>query len=113
MKKTREQARIDAAVVRQARAADKRSVRRHGRKCERIMQVDTDLFLNGIEYGRRHGVDNAWNEPDFVKECCERHPFIALEGYDGKDTSGGSGASDYMLREARRMLERTSEGVSV
>jgi hypothetical protein len=102
------QKRIDRAATRQRKAKEQRQVGRNlgcGTTGERVMQVDPVLFMNGVRYGRNHGVDNAWDHPEFVKEACQRHPDICVDGFDGNiGASGVSPISPYMLEQARKLV---------
>jgi len=94
-----------AAIQRQHRAKDHRNV---GRKCgssvERDMQIDPKLFTNGLDYGRKHGVDNAWNEPNFVDEVKRVHPEIVVGGERSVSTSGGCTVTQSTLDWARKRV---------
>ena len=68
----------EAAIVRQHRAKDHRKVAKQVGSGVRDMQIDPKLFANGLRYGREHGVDNIWNEPNAVDEIKKRHPEVVV-----------------------------------
>jgi len=68
---------------------------------ERVGRIDPVLFHQGRKQGKRLGVKgNPWDDKDFCKEMSDCHPEIGDMGGGG----GGSGASDYMLKAARKLV---------
>lgn len=80
---------LDRAAAKQKRAKERRRVAAEiGGSGVRTHQIDPVLFHQGVAYGRKHGVDNAWDDPNFVEEVSKRHPEIVV-GAGGKITVGG------------------------
>jgi len=80
------------AIQQQHRAVEKRKVGKRVADGERDMQIHPKLFANGLRYGRKHGVDNAWNDPNAVDEFKKVHPEIVV----------GSGRSSSLSAPIRR-----------
>jgi len=81
------QAVLDKAAALQRKAAKERPVAREVGGGERVMQIDSRLFHQGVAYGRKHGVHQPWDDPNFVQEVQNVHPEIVVGG--GRVTVGG------------------------
>ena len=81
------------AVLNQAEAKQRAAKERRGVSAEigaggvRTHQIDSRLFHQGVAYGRKHGVHQPWDEPNFVQEMEKVHPDIVVGG--GSVTVGG------------------------
>ncbi len=67
----------------------------------RTHRMDSRLFHQGVAYGRKHGVHQPWDEPNFVQEMEKAHPDIAV---DGCSRNGSSPVSAYMLEQAKKLV---------
>jgi hypothetical protein len=67
----------------------------------RTHRIDSRLFHQGVAYGRKHGVHQPWDEPNFVQEMEKCHPDIAV---DGGSHNGSSPISPYMLEQAKKLV---------
>jgi hypothetical protein len=95
---------LDAAAAKQRKAKERRKVAGQiSQNGVRTHQIDSRLFHQGVAYGRRHGMDNAWDNVNFVQEMEKCHPDIVVEGIGG----GCSPVSRYMLEQARKLVSRT------
>ena len=86
---------IEAAARRQRRAASLRGEAKAGRFCRRTHQVDPTLYHNArVANQAVYGVDNIWDEPEFVEDMSRRHPEIRVRSDSvmvGVAGVGGSG----------------------
>lgn len=84
-----DQATLNKAAAKQKRAREHRKAAAEiGGNGVRTHQIDPVLFHQGVAYGRKHGVDQPWDEPNFVEEMEKCHPDIVVGG--GRITVGGS-----------------------
>jgi hypothetical protein len=91
---------LNKAAVRQRKAREKRAVGAEvGASGVRTHQIDATLFHQGVAYGRKHGVHQPWDDPNFVQEMEKAHPDIVVGG-----SAGASALSPYMLEQARRLV---------
>jgi hypothetical protein len=95
------QAVLNAAAAKQRKAKESRKVSSQiGGSGVRTHQIDSRLFHQGVAYGRKHGVHQPWDEPNFVQEMEKCHPDIVVGG----SSSGCSPVSPYMLEAARKLV---------
>jgi len=101
--------RIARAVERQkakisAMPAQRRARRTGARKTH---SIDSELFYNAVAVGRqKHGVNNVFDEPEFMRDCERYHPWIKPEQITGDRVSMARTAGGSMRNRFGRVNER-------
>lgn len=76
---------IEAARQRQERLQRKFGERKLLQDGAMDFKIDARLFHNArLSEQRDHGVENCWQEPEFVADMKRRHPEIAVKSVSGK-----------------------------
>lgn len=47
--------------------------------CTRDMSMSEPEYLAGVAIGRKHGVENAWDEPEFVRDMQKWEPHMKVK----------------------------------